>query len=130
MATIKHFEDLETWQLARIQAKEIFNLIAEDNFKRDFGAIRQILDASASVMHNIAEGFGRGGNKEFVNFLSIARGSNEETRSELYAAFDRKYITENKLTELVEKNKTLSTKISNFMTYLNQSEVKGQKFNR
>ncbi|MFZ4544997.1 MAG: four helix bundle protein [Saprospiraceae bacterium] len=130
MSSIKQFEDLEIWVKARIQAKAISTIIQNGNFKNDFSAIKQILTASASVMHNIAEGFGRGGNREFVNFLSISRGSNDETRSELYVAFDRNYLDEATFTSLIEENKMLSNKISNFINYLNKSEIKGQKFNR
>ncbi len=80
MATISRFEDLEIWQLARQQANEIWLVYNEGPFAKDFELKNQINAASGSVMDNIAEGFERSGNKEFVHFLLIAKGSNGEVR--------------------------------------------------
>lgn len=84
--------------------------------------------SSSSIMSNIAEGFGRGSRLEFINFLSIARGSVAELQSQYYNCLDRKYLKEdafNEIYQMIEKN---SKKITAFITYLNQSEKKGQKF--
>ncbi len=93
MATIKRFEDLEIWQMARQLCKEIFDLTFHEKFMKDFSLKDQIRRSSGSIMDNIAEGFERGGNKEFKQFLSIAKGSSGETKSQLYRAYDRNYFT-------------------------------------
>lgn len=92
MATIKRFEDIEAWQLSREVVQDLYKICREEKFDKDFGLQDQIRRAAVSIMSNIAEGFERGGNKEFVNFLSIAKGSCKEVRSQLYMAFDQCYI--------------------------------------
>lgn len=92
MTTIRTFEDIEAWQLARRLSKEIYTVSTTGNFAKDFRFKDQINDASGSVLDNIAEGFGRGGRNEFINFLGIASGSLNETKSQLYKALDRNYI--------------------------------------
>ena len=94
MATINRFEDLEIWQEARKLAKEIHIISIETGLKSDFKFKEQIKSSSGSVMDNIAEGFERDGNIEFRQFLSIAKGSAGETRSQLYRVFDFDYINE------------------------------------
>ena len=122
------FEDLPIWQKARKLAKFIFEITSKEPFCKDFKLRDQIKDASGSVMDNIAEGFERSGNKEFIQFLYIAKGSCGETRSQSYRAFDFKYINQDVLDELVRITKELSSEISNFIKYLKNSGMKGDKF--
>lgn len=125
---IERFEDLEIWIEARELCRFIFRITSEGLFSKDFKFRDQIRGSSGSIMDNIAEGFGRGGNKEFINFLSIAKGSDDETRSQSYRAFDFEYITEEILSELLERTDKLSRKISSFIQYLKKSDYKGPKF--
>ena len=87
MATINKFEDLKVWQKARILCQEVFELIEKEKFCRDYKLKDQINGSSGSVMDNISEGFGRQGNIEFINFLTISNGSALEVKSQLYRAF-------------------------------------------
>jgi four helix bundle protein len=128
MATIKRFEDLEIWQESRRLSKEIILLSKTTDLKTDFKLKGQIKSSSGSVMDNIAEGFERNGNGEFKQFLSVAKGSAGESRSQLYRVFDNDYITEEKLNMLVADYEKLSIKIHNFITYLNNNDFKGPKF--
>jgi four helix bundle protein len=84
--------------------------------------------SSCSMMSNIAEGFGRGSRLEFVNFLSIAKGSAAELQSQYYNCLDRKYLSEENFSKAFEMIEIFCKKTSAFMSYLNQSEKKGQKF--
>ena len=128
MATINRFEDLEIWQESRRLAKEIHIISIETGLKSDFKFKEQIKSSSGSVMDNIAEGFERDGNIEFRQFLSIAKGSAGETRSQLYRVFDFDYINEQKFELLKKDYENLSGKIKNFITYLNKKDLKGNKF--
>jgi four helix bundle protein len=128
MATITKFEDLEIWQEARKLAKEVFILSKETDLKTDFRFKEQIKASSGSVMDNIAEGFERDGNLEFRQFLSVAKGSAGETRSQIYRLYDCEYISEEQFVDLKNKYEKLSGKIKNFITYLNKKDFKGNKF--
>ncbi|MEL1246096.1 four helix bundle protein [Flavobacterium sp. DGU11] len=128
MATIKRFEDLEIWQEARRLAKEIHIISIETGLKTDFKLRDQIKASSGSVMDNIAEGFERNGNIEFRQFLSIAKGSAGEARSQLYRVLDYNYIDEERFSALKESFENLSGKINNFIIYLNNKDYKGTKF--
>ena len=128
MAKIKRFEDLISWQKARELNRLIYKTSRNGAFAKDFGLRDQIRRASVSVMSNIAEGFERGGDKEFIQFLSNAKGSCGEVRCQLYAAFDEDYINEAEFKELYERSAEISRLISGFMTYLRRSELRGSKF--
>ena len=128
MATVSNFEDLEIWQLARQQAIDIYHLYTTDPFSKDWKLKNQVNAASGSVMDNIAEGFERSGNKEFINFLLIAKGSNGEVRSQLYRAQDRNYLSTEKMDVLKNNCITLSKKITSFIKYLKESDQKGFRY--
>ena len=128
MATITKFEDLEIWQEARKLAKEVFILSKETDLKTEFRFKEQIKASSGSVMDNIAGGIERDGNLEFRQFLSIAKGSAGETRSQIYRLYDYEYISEEQFKDLKNKYENLSGKIKNFITYLNKKDFKGNKF--
>ncbi|TFV97401.1 four helix bundle protein [Algoriphagus kandeliae] len=125
---IERFEDLEIWQEARELCKVIRSLTRKPRFSKDFKLVGQINGSSGSIMDNIAEGFDRDGNKEFIQFLSIARGSNAETRSQAYRAFDALYIDQIELDEVLNRTERLRTKIKSLMIYLKNSERKGNKY--
>lgn len=129
MATVEKFEDLIAWKKARMFAHEIYELTCLEKFSRDFSLVDQIRRSSGSVMDNIAEGFSRGGNKEFIHFLFIATGSLSETKSQLYRAFDRKYINEDILQEKLYKADELGKIIGGLISYLHKSDFSGRKFN-
>lgn len=125
---IECFEDLEIWQDARELCKLIFGITMQEPFCNDFRFRDQIRAASGSVMDNIAEGFDRGGNKEFHQFLSISRGSTGEIRSQSYRAFDFGYINNETLQELLDRTSTIRNRISKLMQYLKKSDFKGLKY--
>ena len=128
MATIQKFEDLKVWQKSRELCQEISLLISKGNFSKDFGLKDQINRSSGSIMDNIAEGFGRKGNLEFINFLTYSSGSVCECKSQLYRAQDRKYITEEKRIELSALADDIGKMISSLIKYLGGSELKGTKY--
>lgn len=128
MATIKRFEDLEIWQVARELSISIIEISKRTELKNDFRLRDQIKGSSGSIMDNIAEGFERDGNLEFRQFLSIAKGSSGETRSQLYRLYDNGYINKDELSQLIDSYETLSRRIANFIGYLNKKDFKGNKF--
>lgn len=128
MAHYQNFEDLEIYKLARVQCQAIWRLIRGTELSKDYKLRDQINASSGSVMDNIAEGFGRGGNKEFIQFLSFARGSNHETKAQLQRTLDRGYISKDQYLELNENTENLNDQISKFINYLKSSERKGSKY--
>lgn len=128
MATIKSFEDIDFWQKARALSNEIYAKTLEGSFSRDFSLRDQINRSSGSVMDNIAEGFERGGNKEFIQFLSYSKGSCGEVRSQLVRAKDRKHLSDEDFEQLLTKAIEVGKQIGGFMNYLTKSEIKGTKF--
>lgn len=125
---VTRFEDLEIWKLARELYRLVFKITSEEPFCRDYKFRDQMRDSSGSVSDNIAEGFGRGGNKEFIQFLSVAMGSCSETRNQSYRAFDSNYISEEILDEFLERTDHLLRKTANLIKTLKSSDHKGVKY--
>lgn len=128
MGKIQKFEDLEIWRLAREICLQIEYLIQKTNLKTNYSLKNQMDRSSGSIMDNIAEGFERNGNREFINFLSIAKGSAGEVKSQSYRAFDKKLITQEQHLQLNEMIELVKNKIGAMMNYLNNCEIKGLKF--
>ncbi len=127
MATITKFEDLECWQAGRVSTRMLYRLTKTKGFLGDLDLARQIRRATVSITSNIAEGFERDGNVEFRNFLSIAKGSAGEIRSQLYVALDEGYISQHEFDEASELLKETSNKIGGLRAYLLRSDFKGHK---
>ena len=128
MAKIEKFEEIIWWKEARILNKKIGKLIDDGRFKKSYRLINQIEGSAGSVMDNIAEGFERGGNKEFIQFLYVAKGSCGELRSQLYRALDREYITQAEFEEYAIHAMKISGLIQKFIEYLENAPEKGVKY--
>jgi four helix bundle protein len=128
MATIKRFEDLEIWQLSRQLENKIYAETRKGGLSKDYKLKDQMNASAGSIMDNIAEGFGRGSRLEFIQFLSISNGSGNELQSQLYRCLDRKYVTDEKFQELYELTDLVCKKVNAFISYLNKSVIRGQKF--
>jgi four helix bundle protein len=128
MPTIRRFEDLEVWQEARELVKLAYALTAKFPKQETFGLASQMQRAAVSVMSNIAEGFERGSNAEFIQFLYIARASCGELRSQCYVALDLGYASSSEVEILRERCQRLSRRLQTLIDYLKSSNIKGQKF--
>ena len=123
MPKIDRFEDILVWQKARELNNEIYTLMKNPHFSRDFSLRDQIRRASVSIMANIAEGFGRKSKKEFANFLNMAHGSAAEIQCHLYVALDQRYITQEDFNLIYSKVEEVSRMIQGFMNYLHNSST-------
>jgi four helix bundle protein len=128
MATIKRFEEIEAWKKARVLSAEIYRVSAIGEFARDFGLKDQIRRAAVSIMSNIAEGFERDGSKEFLQYLSTAKASAGEVRSQLYVALDARHIPQAEFDRLFGQAEEVSRMIKGFMDYLSDCNIKGSKY--
>lgn len=118
MATFERFEDIECWELARRCQQLVYRLTRTPSFNQDLDLKRQLRRAAVSVSGNIAEGFERNSNKEFAQFLKVAKGSNGEVRSQLYVALDESYFDSEEFTDAVSLLRTTSAKISALRAYI------------
>ena len=121
MATIKRFEDIVAWREARKLARMVYTLTSVGDFSRDFGLRDQVRRAAVSVGSNIAEGFERNGNKEFVKFLWIAKGSAAEVQSQLYHAKDLGYIDAAHFEKLYNSSNLIQVKLYHLIQSLTTS---------
>ena len=128
MATFKRFEDIDAWQKSRILAKQINEITLSPIFKENQELKWQIKKSAGSIMDNIAEGFERGGKKEFIQFLSISKGSAGEIRSQIYRSIDSDLITNQQGEELLKLAEEISMMLEGLMNYLRNSELKGTKY--
>jgi len=120
MSKFRSFEEINSWQKSRIFNKKIYLVTENSNFKKDFDFVRQIRRASLSISSNIAEGFERNTDKEFVYFLYVAKASAGEVRSQLYLAFDLEYIIKEEFEMLLNSVTEISKLLSGFIKYLSQ----------
>jgi four helix bundle protein len=121
MSKFNSFEEINSWKKARVFNKRIYMLTDNEKFKKDFDFIRQIRRASISITSNIAEGFERNTDKEFIYFLYVAKASAGEVRSQLYLAFDLGYMEKLDFEELLELVTEISKLLSGFIKYLESS---------
>ena len=128
MPTFKSFEEIASWQKARELTREIYSISNQGVFAKDFSLRDQIRRASISIMSNIAEGSERDGNREFLQFLSIAKGSSAEVRTQLYVALDQNYIDKNTFETLSAISIEIGNLIGGLMNYLRKTDIKGKKF--
>ncbi|WP_395753229.1 four helix bundle protein [Prosthecobacter sp.] len=128
MANIEQFEDILAWQKGRELTRLVYKASRKGEFAKDFALRDQIRSALISITSNIAEGFERGGTKEFIQFLGHSKGSCGEVRSQLYVALDEGYITQTEWQELHNRCLEVSRLLDGFIKYLRQTEIKGRKF--
>jgi len=126
---VNDFEDLIIYQQAQALATDIYRIIKAEGFRNDCRFKDQIRAAVGSIADNIAEGFERQGNKEFKNFLFIAKGSCGEVRSQLTRAYNVGYIDDATFQDLYQRSKKLSGSINSMIQSLKFSEFKGTRYN-
>ena len=124
---INSFEDLDCWQEARILVRKIYDATKDGNFKKDLRLTGQIQGAATSSMANIAEGFIRRSDKEFIQFLYISMSSSAEVRSHLYVALDQGYIDQKHFDDLYGQADKIGKMISNLIKYLRSTQTKQTK---
>ena len=130
MGKVDKFEELEVWLLARTICQKIDKLLKETPLGKNYALANQIERSSGSIMDNIAEGFGRGGNSEFHNFLSYSKGSTAELKSQFYRSRDKNLIKDSDFDSLLADCNKLENKLGAFMFYLRKSGIKGIKFKK
>jgi len=128
MGKIERFEEIDAWKKSRELTREIYRISNQESFAKDFGLRDQIRRASVSIMSNIAEGFERGGDKEFFQFVSLAKGSSGEVRAQLYVALDAGHIDQETFARLSDITIQINRMLAGLMKYLRNSDYKGSKY--
>lgn len=128
MEKVRRFEDLEVFQRARMLCKEIYRITKVEPFKNDFRFVQQIRASSGSIMDNIAEGFERNGNKEYINFLYIAKGSCGELRSQLLRAFDAEFVGKEDYDKLYNEAEEIGRLLFRLIQSIRQKGNRGSKY--
>jgi four helix bundle protein len=128
MASIERFEDIDAWKKSRELTAMIYQFSNEPKFSRDFALRDQVRRACISVMSNIAEGFERGGDQEFHQFLSLAKASVGEVRSQLYVALDAGYLDQTMFQRSHDLTLDIGRLVAALMRYLRESSQRGHKF--
>ncbi len=127
MATWKRFEEIDAWKKARELNKCVYRITREGQLAKDFGLCNQIRRSSVSVMSNIAEGFERGSRKEFIQFLSYAKGSAGEVRAQLVAALDAACIDQTTFDEMTALAVQVGQLLAGLIRYLQNCEIAGPR---
>ena len=128
MGTFRSFEEIEAWQKSRELTREIYEVSNGGLFRKDFGLREHIRETTVSIMSNIAEGFERNGTAEFIQFLSIAKGSVGEVGAQLYVALDQGYIDEETFKRLSKKAAEIGRMTGKLMNYLKKAKIRGTKY--
>jgi four helix bundle protein len=124
----KTFEELDSWNQAIDLDGEVYDFIMKSKLRLEYVLRDQMLRSAGSIADNVAEGFERGGNKEFIQYLYIAKGSCGELRSQFHRCKRRRLISETEFDKFYSDCRNLSGKLANFITYLKNSEMKGNKY--
>ena len=130
MATFQRFEEIEGWKKARKLTAEVYSVSGKGRFGTDYGLRDQIRRAAISIVSNIAEGVERSGSGEFLQFLSMAKGSAGEVRAQLYVALDQGYIDRHTFDRLICLSEETAKLIGGLMNYLRKTSLKGVKYKR
>jgi four helix bundle protein len=127
---IDRFEDLDAWKKAREMTKAVYLVTSTRDFSRDPGLKGQIRSSAVSSMSNIAEGFERGGDRQFLQFLAVAKGSTGEVRSQLYVALDAGYLSPSEFDNFYWLAAETSRLIGGLMRHVKNAEIEGARFKR
>jgi len=123
MTKIEKFEDIDAWKEARTIVNQVYDLCRNDSFRKDYNLANQMQRSAISIMANIAEGYSRRGNKEFAQFLFIAKASAAELQSHLYITLDQKYMSQENFISLYRDIDKVQRMISNFIKYLRTKQT-------